>query len=97
MLSRTGRPFFFRAEGARDLLLDLDHADVLLGPVVRVGYIEVVHEPQHTVAMLVEVLDEVSNLALLDPTTGLPCYGIGQRVFCKAILDDGVVDAAQEP
>ncbi len=53
------------AEGAGDLLLHLDHADVALGLVVVEGDGGVVHESEHRALMGGEAVEEVLGLTLL--------------------------------
>src|SRR5271156_1755612 len=66
-----------RAPGARDLLLELDHADISFGLVVVKGCVEIVGETQDVGPLGVEALEEVGR-GLIHPGafTHLGC-GVG--------------------
>src|SRR3990172_5905496 len=58
-----------RAEAARDLLLDLHHPKVPLGLVVVEGHREVPHEPQGSILMNAQSVQQAQHLAALRSTS----------------------------
>src|SRR5689334_25190782 len=58
-----------RAEGAGDLLLHLDHAQVAFGLVVVEGNGEVIEEGQHLVLIEPEPIQQIARGRLLAPTS----------------------------
>ena len=65
-----------RAEGARDFLLDFDHAEILFGPIIRERDSEITQEEQDGVSIALKPIQEILGFGLLDSP---PMAGHGQR------------------
>ena len=78
------------AQAAADLLLDLGHADALLGDVVRERHLRIVDEAQHGVAVLDQAFVEISRLALRDASAPTGPRG-RRRKLRDATCQDGLV------
>src|SRR6266699_5128162 len=57
-----------RAETARDLLLDLHHADIALRKAVVKRHGEVVQEQQHGILVLRKAIEQIARRRLFAPT-----------------------------
>ena len=68
-----------RAEAPRDLLFDLDHADVLLPLVVGEGHGGIHQERQHAQVVIFQTVQQVGRFALGRAPTGMIPTALAQE------------------
>src|SRR6266699_3536698 len=80
-----------RAETARDLLLDLHHADIALREAVVERYGEVVQEQQHRLLVLGQAIEQIARRRLFAPTPSAGLWRWIRRVGLIAFGQQGSI------
>lgn len=81
-------------EGTRDLLFELDHADVTLSQIVVEGDAEVVHEGEGFRLVLVKSVQQIFGWRLLG-SPALRGWSCRLRVVCEALRQEVVIAALE--
>ena len=78
-------------EGARDFLFELDHADIALSQIVVEGDIEVVHESESAILVLIESVKKILGRSLFGSAPFLGRWLLRCGIELESLLENGIV------